>query len=70
MVCLVQFDQDAMAGVADFGDAVYGFKVRAYSYGAPRPSVFDVYGLSRDGRSVVNPSRASAIQLAVRRAWA
>jgi hypothetical protein len=69
MICLVQIDREAQTGVADFGDAVYGFKFHAYAYGAARPSQFPVYGLTRDGRSVVNPTRGGLIEAAVRRAY-
>lgn len=68
MLCLIQLDQEALVGTADFGDRSYEFAVDAHSYGALRPSVFSVR-LLRDGRSVVNPARARLVEEAVRQAW-
>ena len=42
MLCLIQLDQEALVGTADFGDRSYEFAVDAHSYGAHRPSVFSV----------------------------
>ena len=68
MICLIQLNQDALSGTADFGDRSYEFEVTPYYYGGLRASRFCVR-LFRDGRNVVNPSRCGLVEDAVRKAW-